>query len=212
MPKGWATRLKYVDPDGKCSAPTLGPGQVGVCVGLYISTQRLGDSFPNSWGHGDGRHSVGNDTHATSRYEVKIVVGPNATTVNVQPGISKIGPFDKGAAQFPGVANSNGTQVQRDSKGDTHIDLKSTGTNGAKEAGIPFAPAGDIVTNLKIIVTADGKVGLEGGERTSYPSLEIYKYQPGKENTPTEVLTQEQSNSVEDLMKPLIKVQAVKPK
>ncbi len=28
--------LKYVDPNGKCSAPAVGAGQVGGCVGIYL--------------------------------------------------------------------------------------------------------------------------------------------------------------------------------
>jgi hypothetical protein len=91
------------------------------------------------------RGPVGNDKNATFRYEVQICCWAS---------------IDDG--EFAGW--HHGTTVSKDDKGNTNIDLKSTGTSGFKEAGVSGAPTGDIVTNLNLVVTPDGKVGIDGGE------------------------------------------------
>ena len=52
--------LSKVDPDGHCSAPSVGKGQVGVCIDLYIQAKTI-----NRVGKGDNRGPAPNDPNAT---------------------------------------------------------------------------------------------------------------------------------------------------
>jgi hypothetical protein len=55
-----------------------------------------------------------------------------------------------------------------------------------------------IKTTINMDITSEGKVGIEGGMRTAYPSLEIYSYSPGGQSTS---ILQMQEHSPSDLAK-----------
>ena len=81
------------------------------------------------------------------------------------PGISKT---SIGLSR-PGSAKLTGSQSV-DKEGNLHLKLQITGVNGF--SGWPGAPKGDIKINLNLIVTPDGKVGIDkGSESTNYPAI-----------------------------------------
>jgi len=61
---------------------------------------------------------------------------------------------------------------------------------------LPGAPKDSIKTTINMDITSEGKVGIEGGMRTAYPSLEIYSYSPGGQSTS---ILQMQEHSPSDL-------------
>jgi hypothetical protein len=83
------------------------------------------------------------------------------------------------------------TSVDKD--GNAHIHLTMTGTNGW--SGTPGAPQGEIQVNVNLVVTPDGKVGIEGGDRTAYPSVGIYSYNLGSDGKPVVGLSREYSEA-----------------
>ncbi|MGB0076504.1 MAG: RHS repeat-associated core domain-containing protein [Candidatus Sulfotelmatobacter sp.] len=56
------------DPDGHCSSPKVGSGQVGVCIDLYIQAKTI-----NVVGQGDNRGPAANDPKATYRTELQLL-------------------------------------------------------------------------------------------------------------------------------------------
>ena len=189
--------LGGTDPDGHCSSPSVGKGQVGVCVDYYISTKTVDPHGLGSLGLGDNRGPTGDDTESRYRVEIKLVVEDGQLVHSVQetdePGISKtkIGPSLVGDEKTT-------TSTSVDDNGSMHIDLQTTAINGYQKAGVPGAPPGQIEGDVKLVVTPDGKVGTDaGGSRTAFPALEIYKYQSGQ--SPTQILNMPQSSDSKDL-------------
>jgi hypothetical protein len=85
-----------------------------------------------------------------------------------------------------------------------------TGINGF--SGYPGAPDGAIVLNVNLVVTPDGKVGIEGGERTAYPSVGIYVYTMGSDGKPrAATLGEAQESTIDALTKPTVPIQPVAP-
>src|SRR6202142_4118509 len=70
--------LSKVDKDGHCSSPSVGKGQVGVCIDLYIQAKTI-----NLVGQGDGRGPAANDPKATYRVELQLVMDPKGGTVSL---------------------------------------------------------------------------------------------------------------------------------
>jgi RHS repeat-associated protein len=168
--------LSRVDKDGHCSSPSVGKGQVGVCIDLYIQAKTI-----NVVGEGDGRGPAANDPKATYRVELQMVVDPAKGTVSLvkdDAGVSKA---------LGGLVSNKGTDSTTvvssvDDKGTTHIGIDNTAMNGLHD--LPGAPKDTIKTTMTMDVTSDGKVGIEGGMRTAYPSMEVYSYDPsGKATT-----------------------------
>ena len=97
-----------------------------------------------------------------------------------------------------------------DRNGNAHLAITMTGVNGF--SGLPGAPAGAITLNVNLIVTPDGKVGIEGGERTAYPSVGIYTYTMGSDGQPrTATLGEGRETTIDALTKPTVPIQPVAP-
>jgi len=73
-----------------------------------------------------------------------------------------------------GTSTTTVSQPVMDDNGNMHFTVSNTALNGL--SSLPGAPKDAIKTSLNFEVTNDGKVLLEGGKRTAYPSLEIYAY------------------------------------
>jgi hypothetical protein len=79
-------------------------------------------------------------------------------------------------------------------------------------SSLPGAPEGHIQVNINLIVTPDGRVGIEGGERTAYPSTGIYVYTMGADGKPAVATLGEGRETVpEALTQPLVPIQPVPP-
>lgn len=161
--------LKYVDPNGKCSAPAgIKPGQVGICIGSFIAAKRIGGV-----GLGDNRGPVANDPKATFKAQVQLVVDPSKGSIeSAKTEAGKSSVFVEGLGR-KGTASSEISAPTVDDKGNTSFSVTTTATNGL--SFLPGAPDSiDITSDLT--VTPDGKVGIEGGSRDGYPSLEVFSY------------------------------------
>jgi RHS repeat-associated protein len=189
------------DKDGHCSAPAVAKGQVGVCIDLYISSKTI-----NVVGLGDGRGPAANDPKATYRVEIKLVLNPATGTVQVvknDAGTSKT----IFGIQGKGTSDTAPINAMTDKNGTTHFSVNNTALNGLHY--LPGAPKDTIKTSINMDVTKDGRVGIEGGTRTAYPSLEVYKYTP---NGATTTLLQVQEHNPNDLARQDQQIPAVVPK
>ena len=161
--------LKFVDPTGKCSAPSgIGTGQVGVCIGMYISARTI-----NIVGRGDNRGPVGNDPKATFRAQIQLVVDPkkgSVETTTTQAGKTSV--FVDGLGR-KGTAMNTVSEPTQDDKGNMTFTVTVTAQNGL--SFLPGAPD-SIDMTITLNVTPEGQVGVEGGTRDGYPSLEVYAY------------------------------------
>ena len=178
--------LKFVDIQGNCSAPAVGQGQVGICIGLYISTRTI-----HGLGLGDARGPQANNPKATYRAKIQLVVDRakgTVTTTKNDAGVSKVivplppVPF---IVENKGTSNTSVSQPTTDDKGTTHFNVSNEALNGL--SFLPGAPKDSIKTSIDLDVTQEGKVGVEGGTRTAYPSLEVFSYDSS--GTATQILT-----------------------
>jgi RHS repeat-associated protein len=161
--------LSKVDKDGHCSAPSVGKGRVGVCIDLYIAAKTI-----NGVGGGDNRGPAPNDPNATYRVEIQLAIDMKTG----QPSIIKNDPGTSealgGLLSRQGSSETSVSDPVKDQAGNSHFTLDNTAENGL--SFLPFAPKDTIKTSLNFDVTPDGRVGLGGGLRTAFPSLEIYSY------------------------------------
>jgi RHS repeat-associated protein len=199
---------KFVDVKGNCSAPAVGKGQVGICVDLYISSRTI-----NTFGLGDHRNPRSNG--GTYRAEMQFVVGLKKGSVTMtknDPGVSMaIVPFPPYLFVNKGTSETKPIQQTTDNKGTTHFEVSNTALNGLSFLNIGGfgAPTDPIKTDLNLEVTQDGKVGVDGGLRTAYPSLEIWSYD---ENGKATLILRIQETKPEDLKKQDQVVPKVDPK
>ena len=177
--------LRFIDPNGLCSAPAVQSGETGVCIDLYISAARIADV-----GHGDNRGPAPADPSATYRQELQLAINPTEGTVRLvkdDPGVSKasIMSFPGSPAGSPldltvakkGSSVTTISPVSVDTEGNGHFSVNNEALNGL--AALPGAPKDPIKTDIRYSFTPGGKVGLDsGGTRTAYPSLEVYRYDP----------------------------------
>jgi len=163
--------LKFIDPDGRCSAPAgIKSGQIGICIGSYISAKRIG-----LVGQGNDRGPVGNDPKATFKAQVQIVVEPSKASIEsarTEAGMSAVYIGGVGSYGRPGTASSEISTPTVDSNGNIHLTVSTTATNGL--SFLPFAPKESIDLSIQLTVTPEGAVGVEGGTRDGYPSLEVF--------------------------------------
>jgi len=197
--------LAYTDPNGRCSAPAgLSKGNVGICIEAFIASPTI-----KGIGRGDNRDFAPNDPSKTNRIQVQGLISRSdfAWNTTLKPKASDshllIGPG------FPGKITVDPNQ-RVDKEGNLHLQLQITGDNGL--AGVPGAPEGKIQININLIVTPDGRVGIEGGDRTAYPSTGIYVYTMGADGKPAVATLGEGRETVpEALTQPLVPIQPVPP-
>jgi RHS repeat-associated protein len=162
--------LSKDDPDGHCGTPSgLGPGQVGVCVASYISSNTVGVI-----GRGDGRGPNGQG--GTSRIETRLVVDPSKhTATKTDETINRSGIIVKDVGP-KGVGGSNVSSTQTDKQGNTYFQVSQDAHSSySKILGVDVL--GSIDNHLNLAVTPDGKVGIDpGSSAKDFPSLEVFKY------------------------------------
>jgi hypothetical protein len=75
------------------------------------------------------------------------------------------------------------------------VSIDTSSLNGW--AGAPAAPDQPILLDLSLTISPDGTVESDGGERSAFPSLEVWSYQPGQD--PYNVLYIPESGNPNDL-------------
>jgi RHS repeat-associated protein len=169
--------LRFIDPTGKCVKPAVKEGETGVCIDLFIASPTIGGV-----GYGDNRGPAPNDPNATYRQEILLAIDPAKGTVRTVKDDAGTSTFNLLGLEFSSKGSSitEVTQLsEADKSGNRTFSVATEGLNGM--AGLPLAPKDTIKTQLDFVVTGEGKVGLEGGMRTAYPSIEVYRYdQRGK--------------------------------
>jgi len=198
--------LSKDDPDGHCGTPSgLGPGQVGVCVASYISSNTVGVI-----GRGDGRGPNGQG--GTSRIETRLVVDPSKhTATKTDETINRSGIIVKDVGP-KGVGGSNVSSTQTDKQGNTYFQVSQDAHSSYSMGG---AVLGSIDNHLNLAVTPDGKVGIDpGSSAKDFPSLEVYRYSMDDKGnvTTTQVFTKQESGHVSDLKQPEKPIKPQEPK
>jgi len=198
--------LAYTDPNGRCSAPAgLSKGNVGICIEAFIASPTI-----KGIGRGDNRDFAPNDPSKTNRIQVQGLFSRSAFAWNthLEPSANR-SQLVIGGRGWQGTITVDPKQTV-DKEGNLHLQLKITGESGL--AGVPGAPEGKIQINVNLIVTPDGRVGIEGGERTMYPSTGIYVYTMGADGKPAVATLGEGRETVpEALTQPLVPIQPVPP-
>ena len=193
--------LSRVDADGHCSPPAVGKGQIGVCIDLYIQAKTI-----NVIGQGDGRGPAANDPSATYRVELQLITDPKAGTVSLVKDDAGVSSALGGLFSSKGTDATSPITPTTDANGTTHFTINNTALNGLHD--LPGAPQNTIKTTINMEVTSGGKVGIEGGVRTAYPSMEIYSYKPSGQST---TILQMQEHRPSDLSKQNQQIPQVAP-
>ena len=191
--------LSRVDKDGHCSSPKVGQGQVGICVDLYIQAKTI-----NVVGQGDGRGPAPNDPKATYRVELQLVADPKNGTISLVKDDAGVSKALGGLISNKGTDSTSPITPTTDKDGTTHFTINNTALNGLHD--LPGAPKDTIKTTLNMDVTSEGKVGVEGGMRTAYPSLEIYSYNPSGQSTTILQMTEHNPSDLANQNQPVPQV------
>ena len=203
--------LSRVDADGHCSSPSVGKGQVGVCVDLYIQAATLPKAVPLGLAFGDGRGPAPNDASASYRVELQFVITPGAkdgVSMTKNDGGTSVAMVGGVVAAGKGTSETSMSKPTIDDNGTEHFSVNNTALNGLHNA--PGAPQDTIKTTLNFAVTADGKVGFDaGGSRTAYPSIEVYSY--GANGSVNTIYQKTESGNLNDLQHQNQPIPAVTP-
>ena len=191
--------MSRVDKDGHCSSPEVSQGQVGICVDLYIQATTI-----KVVGQGDGRGPAPNDPKATYRVELQLVVDPKKGTVSIVKDDAGVSKALGGLISNKGTDSTSPISATTDKNGTTHFTINNTALNGLHD--LPGAPKDTIRTTLNMDVTSEGKVGVEGGMRTAYPSLEIYSYNPSGQATTILQMTERNPSDLANQNQPVPQV------
>jgi RHS repeat-associated protein len=190
--------LSSIDPNGECSEPAgLGAGQVGVCIDLFIAAPTIGD-YGVFNGVGDDRGPVSDDPSATFRVEFSIVYDSSNNMVNVavttDPSVVS---FLGGAFSASLTGDTNGSVTGTpNADGSWTVSIDTSSLNGWASAPA-FAPDQPILLDMSLTISPDGTVESDGGQRSAFPSLEVWSYQPGQD--PYNVLYIPESGNPGDL-------------
>ena len=186
--------LKNLDIGGHCSAPAgLGSGQAGICIEAFISAKRFG---PLNVALGDGRKIDPNGGTYRVRGDVRIDPGSSGQiSTNSDVGKSSVIVEGLGLRGTGGVGLAGAPTTDAD--GNRHFTIVGEGTNGFSRA--PLAPKGDISFKIEFTVDPSGNVSVDSVSGRTFPSLEIFSYQPGQ---PPQLLFTFSENKIEDLQKP----------
>jgi RHS repeat-associated protein len=190
--------LGMIDPNGESSEPAgLTSGQVGVCVDLFIAAPTIGD-FGIFNGVGDDRGPVGDDPDATFRVEYSIVYDSNndmvSVSVTTDPSVVS---FMGGLFTASLTGNTTGPiNATANADGSWTVSIDTSSLNGSAAAPA-FAPDQPILLDMSLTISPDGTVDADGGERSAFPSLEVWSYQPDQD--PYNVLYIPESGDPNDL-------------
>jgi RHS repeat-associated protein len=211
-----------IDPNGKCSVPSgLSPGSVGICIEAFIAAPRMG---PLGYGRGDNRTFSGDDPKLTARIRVELIIKPESHgTASIQESTqaakSRVdAPLVPGdyVIEAPGTAKTDITDAKTDKNGTTTFTSTTTGETGFAKVPVigPAASPGTIDINLNVVVTKDGKVGLnEGGASKNYPSYAVYSYRyDDKGNLITKEIFRREEHKLNDLSRPMVPIPKTEPK
>lgn len=162
-----------VDVEGRCAAPAVSGGQVGICVESYIRTRFL----PGVEGHlafafGDNRSP--NPHGGSFRTQTLLRVDPATHVVSLVSKSAGMSCAIRGCYQ--GTNKSSLGKVTHDSKGNTYFTLTVDGENGYEANGKWGAPTGTIGIQVSFKVDAKGNVTVVDAETKGYPSMSIYSY------------------------------------
>jgi RHS repeat-associated protein len=186
--------LRYVDPDGRCSAPSgIRQGQTGFCIEAFIAQ----DWFKGV-GRGDARGFSGTNPDLTARSRIKIVVNGDGKIVSSAKESARSGVLIKGLGLKGDTVGSAAALKKDDGSVSLHVDL--WGRNG--EAFLaPVAPDGVLDGHFNFDISKNGLVTFvkEGSSATSFPSWAIYAYGP---DGSVKALWEEPENVIDDLKKP----------
>jgi RHS repeat-associated protein len=207
--------LTYTDPNGRCSVPSgLAKGNVGVCIEAFIAAPTFGGRILR--GRGDNRSFAANDPTKTSKIQAIGTITPghgsSGWSYDLKGSVGVSHAVIGGVIELtkPGKINFDVKTTSIDKDGNAHMSISMTGINGF--SGYPGGPAGAIRLNVNLIVTPDGKVGIEGGERTAYPSVGIYAYTMGSDGQPRPVtLGEGKETTIDALTQPTVPIQSVAP-
>ena len=185
--------IALVDPDGNCSAPaSIKRGQVGICIAAFIAAKRV-----DIVGLGDNRGPVGDDPKATYRAQVQLVIDPTGRVIVSQRTEAGTSVVLAEPIARKGTASSTISKPAVDKDGNTVFSVALTAANGF--SFIPGSPQ-SIDLNIQLVVTPDGKIGVGGGTRDGYPSLEVFGYDA--KGNGTEILTAKEGESTKALAPP----------
>jgi RHS repeat-associated protein len=162
--------LKFVDPTGRCNAPAVGTGQVGICVDTWIKR----DWF-NGIGRGDGKNRapVANDPKSSFRSEEKWVIDFNAhKIVGHEVNAHRSGVFSDNFGP-KGTVDSSAENQHVDSQGNFYFRDHLEGQNGFGEAISGFGP---IQHDIVFKISPGGTIDIDAAQRKAFPSLEIWSY------------------------------------
>lgn len=129
--------LKFTDPDGLCPAPTVGPGQVGICVEAFIAAKKI-----DGIGNGDNRTHDPN-SNASARMRVVSVFTATETTIDESRRETLI----------------SGSSVS--------VPMANTVAGGTVEVGPPAVPAGGEIGVASSSTAPQGTEGFGNGLTTS---------------------------------------------
>jgi len=186
--------LKNVDIGGKCSAPAgLKGGQTGICIEAFISMSRFG---PLNVAVGDGRKFDPNGGTYRIRGDVRIDQGTNGA-ISTNKDIARSSVIFEGLGLRGTGDVALAGQPTTDADGNRHFTVVGEGKNGF--SGAPGAPQGDISFRINFTVDPAGNASVDSVAGRTFPSLEIFSYQPGQS---PQLLFGFLENKIEDLQKP----------
>jgi RHS repeat-associated protein len=190
--------LGNVDAGGRCTAPAVAKGQVGICAETYIRTAFIPGVIAHLLlGRGDNR---GPNAHGgTFRTQTLLRVDPSTHDVSIvgQPAAGK------SCAIFgckQGINHSELSKTSHDDKGNTYFTLTVYGENGYEAQGIRGAPGGWIEMQLSFQVNAKGEVTVSSAETKGYPSASVFSYDT--QGKASDVWEQTESGNIDDLQGP----------
>ena len=161
--------LRYVDPDGRCSAPAgIGSG-VGFCVESFIASSSIGGI-----GLGDNR---GFDAHAglSARAQIRFIVDPSTGAVSdfsALAGVSEVGIPGFGGAGIQGRVHPTIRESGPNEDGVSTVALSYKATNGFGEGLFDT-----IDVHVNFLIDRNGNVSIGAGSvRDGFPSLGAYSY------------------------------------
>lgn len=202
--------VAFWDPDGRCSAPTLGPGQVGICIEAYIARSSVitmpiplldpefGGDSPTAHigiGKGDNRGPSGTDASLTAKIQQQI-------TLDLQTGKIVNTTMIANSQALHITRRASGSSVLGDFDVDAARNISFTAGGHAVNgfSSLPGGPAGSIDYRFRFTIDAHGDAMLDWGVHKGFPSYSAYAYKhdaSGKLRTQT--LHESRERALEDL-------------